>query len=132
VEAPRFEDNRHMKVVRLSALRTGRLYSQETFLVLIATGMIMSMKNFNDTIGNRTRDLPACSAVPQPTAPPLALLRNQQSPKCFITLPPVMKSPQLQSVKPIWILSYRLACVFLVFSTLLSKTRVNLMYTTFQ
>ena len=30
--------------------------------------MIMSMKN--DTIGNRTSDLPACSAVPQPTAPP--------------------------------------------------------------
>ena len=26
IEAPRFEDNRHMKVVRLSALRTGRLY----------------------------------------------------------------------------------------------------------
>jgi hypothetical protein len=26
VEAPRFLDNRHMKVVRLSALRTGRLY----------------------------------------------------------------------------------------------------------
>jgi hypothetical protein len=24
VEAPRFQDNRHMKVVRLSALRTGR------------------------------------------------------------------------------------------------------------
>ena len=28
------------------------------------------MKNSNDTIGNRTRDLPTCSAVPQPTAPP--------------------------------------------------------------
>ena len=28
------------------------------------------MKNSNDTIWNRTRDLPACSAVPQPTAPP--------------------------------------------------------------
>jgi hypothetical protein len=28
------------------------------------------MKKSNDTIGNRTRDLPACSAVPQPTAPP--------------------------------------------------------------
>jgi hypothetical protein len=34
--------------------------------------MIMSMKNSSDTIGNRTRDLPACSAVPQPTAPPAA------------------------------------------------------------
>jgi len=30
----------------------------------------MSMKNSNGTIWNRTRDLPACSAVPQPTAPP--------------------------------------------------------------
>ena len=28
------------------------------------------MKNFNDTIGNRTRDLPICSSVPQPTVPP--------------------------------------------------------------
>ena len=28
------------------------------------------MKNSNDTIGNRTRDLPTCSAVPQPTVPP--------------------------------------------------------------
>jgi len=27
------------------------------------------MKISNDTIGNRTRYLPACSAVPQPTAP---------------------------------------------------------------
>ena len=32
----------------------------------------MSMKKSNDTIGNRTHDLPACSAVPQPTAPPRA------------------------------------------------------------
>jgi hypothetical protein len=32
----------------------------------------MSMKNSSDTIGNRTRDLPVCSAVPQPTAPPAA------------------------------------------------------------
>ena len=27
------------------------------------------MKNSSDTIGNRTRDLPVCSAVPQSTAP---------------------------------------------------------------
>ena len=32
------------------------------------------MKNSNDTIGNRTRDLPNCSAVPQPTALPRAPL----------------------------------------------------------
>ena len=30
------------------------------------------MKNSIDTIGNRNRDHPACSAVPQPTAPPCA------------------------------------------------------------
>ena len=28
------------------------------------------MKNSNDTMGNRTRDLLTCSALPQPTAPP--------------------------------------------------------------
>jgi len=35
-----------------------------------AAQKIMSMKNSNDTIGNRTHDIPGCSAVPQPTAPP--------------------------------------------------------------
>jgi len=38
-----------------------------------ATESIMSKKNFSDTIGNRTHDLPACNAVPQPTAPPLSI-----------------------------------------------------------
>ena len=54
---------------------------QEIHLVLISVsqpqghgvaGRIMSMENSDDTIGNRTRDLPARGAVPQPTAPPRA------------------------------------------------------------
>ena len=77
-------------MVRLSALRTGRLYSPgnipgTNFCYRLsrpqghsAAGRIVSMKNSKDTIGNRTRDLPTCSAVPQPTA----LLRA--SPLCCI------------------------------------------------
>ena len=59
----RFQDNRHVKLIRLSALRTGRLYHQQN----IPEGLCQ-LKNFND-VGNRTRDLQLCSAVPQPTAP---------------------------------------------------------------
>ena len=84
VEVDRFKDNRHMKVVRLSALRTGCFNPQEIYIpgthfcqrlsrpkCLSAVGRIMSMKNSSDTtlkIG--TRDLPACSTLPQPTVPP--------------------------------------------------------------
>jgi hypothetical protein len=41
--------------------RLGRLQGHSS------AGGIISMKSSSDTIGNRTRDLPACSAVPQPT-----------------------------------------------------------------
>jgi hypothetical protein len=36
----------------------------------------MSMMNSNNTNGNRTRPLPVCSAVPQPTAPLRPLVLN--------------------------------------------------------
>ena len=78
IEAPRFQDSRHIKMIRLAALRTGRLYPPgnipgTNFCYRLsqpqghsAVGRITSMKNSNDTIGNRTRSLP------QPTAPPHA------------------------------------------------------------
>ena len=83
VEAPRFEDSRHVNVIRLSAVHTGYFYTQEIFLVFISfrdgfdlraivqpEGFI-SMKISNDTVGKRTREFPVCGAVPQPAAPPL-------------------------------------------------------------
>jgi len=89
VEGLRLQDNRHLKVVRLSAIRTGRLYPPGNipgthFYWRLsqpqghsAAGRIMSMKNSNVTIGNRTRDLPDCSAVPQTTSLPRAPNRNE-------------------------------------------------------
>jgi hypothetical protein len=80
VEALRFQNSRHIKVFRLSALRTGRLYPPGNipgthFCYRLsqlqghsAIGRIISMKNSSDTVGNRT--LPACNAVSQTTAPP--------------------------------------------------------------
>ena len=34
------------------------------------------MQNSNDTIGNRTREFPACSAVPEPSALPRAYIHT--------------------------------------------------------
>ena len=53
-----------------------------------ASGRIMSMKNSNDAIGNRTRDLAACSAVPEPTAPPGAPQTSLRSVKISTSNPP--------------------------------------------
>ena len=50
-----------------------------------AAGKIMSMKNSSDTIGNQTRDLPACSAMSQSTLPPLAPKINIRTNKVSIT-----------------------------------------------
>jgi hypothetical protein len=102
-----------MKVARLSALRTGRIYPQEIFLVLITVRSwvyprailrpegLCQFKKSNDTIGNRSRDLPVCRAVPQP-------LRHR--------VPPPYKycTPQTHSpiswckmfLKPLWEISH--------------------------
>jgi hypothetical protein len=50
------------------------------------------MKNSSGTIGNRTRDLTACSAVPQPTAPPtfrgnvVSSSSSVESPRFFLDI----------------------------------------------
>ena len=84
VEAPRFHVSHPMKVLRLSAIHIGRLktpsnYSWYSFLFQAEStlghsvaGRIMLMKYSNNAIGNQTRYLPACSAVPWLTVPPFA------------------------------------------------------------
>ena len=76
-----FVENQHMKLPRLSAVRTGHLYPpgnipgthfcwrMSRFQGHNTAGRIMSMVNPTDPIGNRTRDLPACSLLPLPTEP---------------------------------------------------------------
>jgi hypothetical protein len=46
-----------------------------------AAGRIRSIEKSNELIGKRTRDLPACSRVPQPTTLPRAplILENQEN-----------------------------------------------------
>ena len=95
VKPPRFKDNRNLKVVRLSTLRTGRLYpfrKYSWYSFLLGTesnpGPWWGRKDYvnensSDTIGNRTRDLPACSAVTQPTAPLRAPLFFKGLIKCL-------------------------------------------------
>ena len=56
------------------------------------------MKNSSDIIGNRTRDLPDCSAVPQPTAPPRTK-KEWRKPYCRVTHSSGMKGVILSKIR---------------------------------
>ena len=111
-------------MVRLSALRSGRLYPPGNIPGThfcgrlsqpqghIVTGRIMSTKN-SDTIGNWTRDLLVCSAVPQPTAPPHApcvitkwiqIFKNEWH-NNVLPKPPIWKREDLRGPNCDWVIS---------------------------
>jgi len=76
LEATRFHGSRHRPPL------LPRKYSWYLFLLNLsrsqghsAAGRIMSRKDYSDTIGNRNRDIPVRSAVPQTTGPPCASRR---------------------------------------------------------
>jgi len=74
VEAASFHDSQHMKIVRLSAIRTGNLYPQEIFLVLLSLGgwvdprALVQLEGLCQwkipvTIWKETHVLPVCNTV---------------------------------------------------------------------
>jgi len=75
-ETRRFQDSRHVNVVRMSVLGAGLIYPQEMFLVFISVRewvnrrAIVRPERWCQSIIPMTRELPVCSPVPQAAAPP--------------------------------------------------------------
>jgi hypothetical protein len=74
LNCPEFLHIRHMKVTKLAVICIDRLYPLTPPPAVDPAGpseveRIKSVKNPSNSTGNRNYDLPACSAVPQPTAP---------------------------------------------------------------
>ena len=86
---PKFLEKRHLKVATLPILCTGHLYSPgdipgnhfcqrpSRHQDHSAAERMKSIKNQNNAIGNRTRGLPAFSALSEPPAPPRAPVLGQ-------------------------------------------------------
>jgi hypothetical protein len=106
-ETSRFHGNGYMKVVRLSALRTGRLYPRRKYswssFLLEAESTPGPQCGRKDHVfqklqwHHRTHNLPTCSAVLQKIAPPrtlfwytltLNLLKTEKSESIFISNAP--------------------------------------------
>jgi hypothetical protein len=71
------------------------------------------MKNFNYTIGNRIRDLPACSAVPQPTVPTRAPLSGWEGDENVVCARPDPPQWPLTTISAQEDMIWRLVVVFL-------------------
>ena len=69
VKTPRFLDTRHMKAIRSSTLRTGRLYPGTHFSEAESTWTCRVFRKQipSDTTGDRSWDLPTSSAAPMLT-----------------------------------------------------------------
>jgi hypothetical protein len=67
VQAPSYSRYSVHEGGKVVSLMHGRLYTQEVPPVPISVRGSVDLRA-NDPIGNRTRNLPSCSAVAQPTA----------------------------------------------------------------
>jgi hypothetical protein len=82
--------------IKLAALRAGRPLPPLRFLILISVrvepkghsgaGRIRSIEKSKHVIGNRTRDIPPCSVVHQPTTLPRALTSVTTSTVLYILI----------------------------------------------
>jgi hypothetical protein len=77
------------------------------------------MKNSSDTIGSRSRDLPVCSAVPQPLSHRVPLRQRMFSPQCA--------SPNFTPYTP-YTTTGKISVEFVIFSLLFLDCRKKKKY----